>query len=108
MGEKTYVSSVPRGPSKMLDDYCGPRSDCLAQLYAALEAMHSAAQDITGRDVCLRGRPHTVSGKFDIEGRSLHDRQRLPRLEAEPRVKAEGARGLWLLWYGTRYGPRSE
>jgi hypothetical protein len=32
-----------------------------------------------------------VSGKFVIEGRSLHDRQRLPRLEAEPRVKAEGA-----------------
>jgi hypothetical protein len=53
--------------------------------------MHSAAQEIAGRDVCLRGWPHIVSGKFDIEGWSLHNRHRLSRLEAEPRVKAEGA-----------------
>jgi hypothetical protein len=52
--------------------------------------MHSAAQEIAGRDVCFDGWPHIVSGKFDIESRSLHDRQRLPRLEAEPRVKAVG------------------
>jgi hypothetical protein len=53
--------------------------------------MHPAAQQIAGRDVGLHGWPHIVSGKFDIEGRPLHDRQWLPRLEAEPRVKAEGA-----------------
>jgi hypothetical protein len=39
---------------------------------------------------CFDGWPHIVSGKFDIESRSWHDRQRLPRLEAEPRVKAVG------------------
>src|SRR6266699_217986 len=81
MGKKTYVCRVSRDPSKMLDDHCGPRTDCLAQLYAALEPMHSAAQEIAGRDVCLRGWPYIVSAKFDIEGRSLYDRQRLPRLK---------------------------
>src|SRR5262245_15296079 len=91
MGEKTYVCSVSRDPSRMLDDHCGPRTDGLAQFYAALEPMHSAAQKIAGRDVRPRGWPHIVSGKFNIQGRSLHDRQRLPRLEAEPGVKAEGA-----------------
>src|SRR5262245_30091331 len=91
MGEETYVCSVSRDPSKMLDDHCGPRTDCLPQLYAAVEPMHSAAQQIACRDVCLRGWPHIVSGKIDFESRSLHHRQRLPRLEAVPRVKAEGA-----------------
>jgi hypothetical protein len=91
MGEEIYVCSVARDPSKMLDDPCGPHTDCLAQLYASLEAVHAAAQEITGRYVCLHGWPHIISGKFDIEGRSLHDRQRLPRLEAEPRIKTKGA-----------------
>ena len=57
---------------------------------AVLEPMHSAAQEITGCDVCFDGWPRIVRGKFDIESRSLHDRQWLPRLEAEPRVKAVG------------------
>src|SRR5262249_7970577 len=91
MGEETYVCSVSRDPSEMLDDHCGPRTDCFPQLYAAVEPMHSAAQEIACRDVCLRSWPHIVSGKLDIEGRSLDNGQRLPRLEAEPRVKAEGA-----------------
>jgi len=52
--------------------------------------MHSAAQETAGRHVCFDGWPYIVSGKFDIESRSLHDRQRLPRLEAKPRVKAVG------------------
>src|SRR5262249_61905609 len=91
MGEETYVCSVSRDPSKVLDDHCGPRTDCLPQLYAAVEPMHSAAQELACRNVCLRGWSHIVSDKFDIQRRSLDHCQQLPSLAAEARAKAEGA-----------------
>ena len=43
LGEETHIRSVSRDPSKMLDDRCGLHTDCIAQFYAAVEPMRSAA-----------------------------------------------------------------
>jgi hypothetical protein len=91
MGKEANICGISSNPPQMLDDDRGPRTDCFAQLYASVKPVHSAAQEIAGRDVCLASWPHIVSSEFNVESRSLNDRQRLPRLEAEPRVKAKRA-----------------
>ena len=50
----------------VLDDPCGPRVDRLAQLTAAIEAMHLAAQRIARLDVLFDGRSHLVPWKFGV------------------------------------------
>src|SRR4029450_7583685 len=46
MAEETNVCGISGDPSQMLNDDRGPRSDRFAQLYAAVESMYSATQEI--------------------------------------------------------------
>ena len=67
MSKEGDLAGVPGDPTHfLLDDPCGPRVDRLAQLTAAIEAMHLAAQQIARHDVLFNGRSHLVPWKFGV------------------------------------------